>query len=124
MEGEAAQASYVARFYELLFSHPAVEAVTWWDFSDRRAWMNAPAGLLRDDMTPKPAYDRLAELVKRTWWTREHGATTAAGLYETRVFRGTHRVHAILPDGRTIEATVTIPWNQESARIELTAPSR
>ncbi|MCU0522719.1 MAG: endo-1,4-beta-xylanase, partial [Anaerolineae bacterium] len=31
-EGEAAQAEYATRLYTLLFSHPAVEAITWWDF--------------------------------------------------------------------------------------------
>ena len=62
-EGEAYQAQEAARIYTLLFSHPAVEAITWWDFSDRQAWQHAPAGLLRSDMTPKPAYDELKKLL-------------------------------------------------------------
>jgi GH35 family endo-1,4-beta-xylanase len=121
-EGEAAQAHYVARFYELLFSHPQVEAITWWDFGDHRAWMNAPAGLIRADMSPKPAYTRLHELIRNAWWTREHGVTTADGRYETRVFRGTHRIRATLPDGRTLETQVAIPWDRETGTAELTAP--
>ena len=47
--GERRQTEEVVRFYTLLFSHPAVEAITWWDFSDQRAWMGAPAGLLPAD---------------------------------------------------------------------------
>ena len=44
-EGEAFQAREAARFYTMLFSHPAVAAITWWDFSDLHAWKGAPAGL-------------------------------------------------------------------------------
>ncbi len=69
-EGEKRQAQDAVRFYTLLFSHPAVEAITWWDFSDQNAWKQAPAGLLSVDMTPKPAYRALHDLVKHQWWTR------------------------------------------------------
>ena len=69
-EGEATQAREVERFYTMLYSHPAVEAITWWDFSDRAAWQRAPAGFLRRDMSPKPAYEALHRLVKDKWWTR------------------------------------------------------
>ncbi|HEY3281701.1 MAG TPA: endo-1,4-beta-xylanase, partial [Armatimonadota bacterium] len=72
-EGEAAQAQYVESFYRLLFSHPSVQAITWWDLADRDAWQNAPAGLLRKDLSPKPAYDRLMKLVRGEWWTRASG---------------------------------------------------
>lgn len=68
-EGEARQARDVAEFYRVLFSHPAVEAITWWDFSDFRAWLGAPAGLVRKDMSPKPAYEALMNMVRKEWWT-------------------------------------------------------
>jgi GH35 family endo-1,4-beta-xylanase len=70
-EGEAIQADEVERFYTMVFSHPATAALTWWDFSDRNSWMHAPAGFLRADMSPKPAYDRLHQLIKERWWTRD-----------------------------------------------------
>jgi endo-1,4-beta-xylanase len=38
LEGEARQLEYGSALYTLLFSHPAVEAITCWDFSDRGAW--------------------------------------------------------------------------------------
>jgi hypothetical protein len=47
----------VGWFYTLLFSHPAVAALIWWDLSDRGALPGAPAGLLREDVGFKPAYD-------------------------------------------------------------------
>jgi GH35 family endo-1,4-beta-xylanase len=77
-EGEARQARQVEEFYTVLFSHPAVQAITWWDFSDDRAWLGAPAGLVRKDMTPKPAYEALLKLVKDKWWTAPQTLTTDA----------------------------------------------
>jgi hypothetical protein len=75
----------------VLFSHPAVEAVTWWDFSDNRAWMGAPAGLVRKDMSPKPAYERLMKLVKGKWWTAPQQLTTdSAGRVAFRGHLGTY----------------------------------
>ena len=68
-EGEERQGREVADFYRTLFSHPAVEAITWWDFSDFQAWQGAPSGLVRKDMSPKPAYEALAKLIKKEWWT-------------------------------------------------------
>ncbi|WP_347243228.1 endo-1,4-beta-xylanase [Thermogutta sp.] len=87
-EGEEYQAREVVRFYTMLFSHPAVQAITWWDFSDYRAWQGAPAGLLRQDMSPKPAYTELYKLIKQKWWTRETVITDAAGRVKFRGFAG------------------------------------
>jgi GH35 family endo-1,4-beta-xylanase len=90
-EGEAYQAREAVRFYTLLFSQPAVAAITWWDFSDRGAWQNAPAGLLRADMTPKPAYRELRKLIKETWWTTADLACDRAGRAALRGFLGDYR---------------------------------
>ncbi len=87
-EGEAAQARDVVEFYTILFSHPSVEAITWWDFSDQGAWQQAPAGFLRKDMTPKPAYDELRKLVKGKWWTTAQAKTAADGRADFRGFYG------------------------------------
>ena len=78
-EGEERQAREGAEFYRLIFSHPATEAITWWDFSDWGAWMGAPSGLVRADMSPKPLYDALIEMIKKEWWTAPQELTTDAG---------------------------------------------
>lgn len=52
-----------------LFSHPAVEAVTYWGFADGQMWLGAPGGFLREDGSKKPAYDALQSLVRDQWWT-------------------------------------------------------
>lgn len=120
-EDEANQADYLARFYAVLFSHPAVRAITYWDFADRNAWLNAPAGFLRKDMSPKPVYNRLLKLVKHDWWTRVRGATDSAGRYETPAFYGDYRITVRGPSGRTITRTVAFPTasGMRAVRVQL-----
>jgi len=91
-EGEAYQAREAVRFYTMLFSHPAVEAITWWDFSDNGAWQGAPAGFLRSDMTPKPMYDELKKLIKGMWWTTTAVETDRTGKAGFRGFMGDYRI--------------------------------
>lgn len=76
-EGEARQAADVESFYSTLYAHPAVQAITWWDLPDG-CWLGAPSGLLRRDRTPKPAYARLEDLVRRRWWFEERALRTDA----------------------------------------------
>jgi GH35 family endo-1,4-beta-xylanase len=94
-EGEKQQAERVEELYTVLFSHPAVQGITWWDFSDHGAWLGAPAGLLRKDMTPRPAYEALARLIKQQWWTGQVRATTdAAGRVTFRGYLGDYVVES------------------------------
>jgi GH35 family endo-1,4-beta-xylanase len=67
---EEMQAERVIAWYTTLFSHPAVEAITWWDLTDRNAFQGAPIGLLRPDTSRKPAYTALEALIKEQWWTK------------------------------------------------------
>jgi endo-1,4-beta-xylanase len=99
-EGERKQAEQAAQFYTVLFSHPAVEAITWWDFSDQGAWQQAPAGFLRKDMSPKPVYHALKSLIRDKWWTRLD-ASVQDGTAGFRGFFGDYRVRATI-DGRKV----------------------
>jgi endo-1,4-beta-xylanase len=117
-ELEVKQADYVTKFYTLLFAHPAVQAVTWWDFSDNGAWQGAAAGFVRKDMSPKPVYDRLLGLIKGRWWTKTQGRTDANGAFPARAFYGSYRVRAELPNGRA--ATKETRWERgKENRLEL-----
>ncbi|MEI6809871.1 MAG: endo-1,4-beta-xylanase [bacterium] len=94
-EGERLQAVQAEEIYRVLFSHPAVEAITWWDFSDLNAWQGAPAGLMRKDMTPKPAYNALMALIRGKWWTGPLTLRTdKAGKVTFRGYLGTYVVEA------------------------------
>lgn len=91
-EGEQRQADDAARFYTVLFSHPSVQAITWWDFADGMAWQQAPAGLIGKDLTPKPAYERLKSLIKGKWWTKTTVSAGDNGAARFRGFFGNYRV--------------------------------
>jgi len=106
-DGEARQAREVVRFYTLLFSHPAVEAITWWNLSDFQAWKGAPAGLVRKDMSPKPAYEALMARVKGQWWTDATVRTGSGGEATVRGFLGAYTVTAKAA-GKEASAEVTL----------------
>lgn len=118
-EGERAQAEYVERFYSVLFSHPSVRAITWWDFSDRGAWLNAPAGFLRKDMSPKPVYDGLMDLVHHQWWTDTQATTDRNGVAGTRAFFGDYRITVQDDKGRKIEQAASFPFTSRSKTVEI-----
>jgi endo-1,4-beta-xylanase len=103
-EGEKRQAEQVAEFYRLLFSHPAVEAITWWDFTDQNAWQRAPAGLIREDMSPKPAYDELERLIKGKWWTKTETTIRTGSTARFRGFLGEYEVSTQL-NGKKLTGT-------------------
>jgi endo-1,4-beta-xylanase len=117
-EDEAKQAEYVAQFYTLLFSHPALRAISWWDLSDKYAWMGAPGGLVRKDMSPKPAYTRLMDLIHHQWWTNTQGSTDGAGMFVQRVFYGDYQVTVTEANGRA--ATQTIHFPEAAAPLSVT----
>jgi GH35 family endo-1,4-beta-xylanase len=119
-ELEVKQAEDTEKFYTMLFSHPAVTGLTWWDFADRGAWQRAAAGWLRKDMSPKPVYERMQRLIKGQWWTKVEGTTNAAGEYSLRGFCGTYAVSAEFPDGRRLHQEFVLEPGK-SARIELRA---
>lgn len=117
-EGEARQAKEVVEFYRLLFSHPAVRAITWWDFSDDRAWQGAPAGLVRKDMTPKPAYTELMKLIKGAWWTKTEAETDAQGRVRATGFLGDYRLTAE-SGGRTASAKFSLTQDMPAKELRL-----
>ena len=117
-EGEQKQAEEAALFYTILFSHPAVEAITWWDLSDQGAWQKAPAGLIRADMSVKPAYERLRKLIKETWWTRTDTKTNTLGKITLQGFLGRYVIQVKAAD-KTLTGTFTLDKNSTSQTIQL-----
>jgi GH35 family endo-1,4-beta-xylanase len=89
--GELRQADYVEKLYTLLFSHPAVTGIMWWNFVDGD-WDRHPAGFLRKDLSPKPSYDRVNRLINEKWHTKLDVETNADGEVRFRGFAGRYRV--------------------------------
>ena len=93
-EGEARQADEIVRHYKTLLSQPSVEAMTYWDLTDR-AWLGAPAGMVRRDFSPKPSYEAMLGLIKGEWWISPTKMTTdAEGRLRFRGFLGDYEVTA------------------------------
>jgi len=109
-EGEVKQADETAKFYTAVFAHPAMQALTWWDFTDRGAWQRAAAGWLRKDMSPKPVYERLHRLIKGEWWTKLTGHPNALGVFPLKAFYGKHCVTVELPSGH--RSVSEINWSR------------
>lgn len=121
-EEEQKQADYVEKFYSTLFSHPSMRAITWWDFSDRDSWQNAPSGFLRRDMSPKPVYDRLMRLIHHDWWTDTAGAASAKGAFQARAFYGDYKVTVTDKKGRTATRSFTFPMGAGAKTVTVPLP--
>jgi GH35 family endo-1,4-beta-xylanase len=106
-EGEQRQLEYGRKLYTVLFSHPAVEAITWWDFSDRNSWAGAPAGMLRKDMTPKPLYDWLMDAFHNKWSTDVVVQSDQSGTVQLRAFYGDYELTATDSAGATLQSEVS-----------------
>ncbi len=109
-EGEARQLAEGSAIYTALFSHPAVEAVTWWDFSDRASWQGAPSGLLRADMSPKPLYDWLVDSFcpGGRWSTDAAVAADAHGRARAECFFGDYECTGRCPEGPSFAGRFTL----------------
>jgi hypothetical protein len=79
-EDEEIQAEILSNLYRMWFSHPAMEAIVYWNLVDGFAHGTVPGdmkagenyyhgGLIRHDFTPKPSYHVLKELFGKTWRT-------------------------------------------------------
>ena len=88
---EAAQADYAVKFYRVCFAHPSMRAITWWDLCDEGSWLPG-GGMLRADMSPKPVYEQLRQLIHDEWKSRVTTTTDADGRFSFRGFFGEYRV--------------------------------
>ena len=98
---EAVQAELVRNLYGIWFSHPAMEAIIYWDMSDAYTWLRWRCGsLCRRDMSPKPAYNVICDLFGKEWRTNFE-RDVGGGRLSFRGFRGTYEVEAT-SNGRTV----------------------
>lgn len=90
---EEHHAEFARIMYTLGFGHPSVVSFTWWDFTENDAYIKGSA-LLRKDLSPKPAYQVLDELINHRWKTRAHTKTDREGRIAFRGFYGDYQVRA------------------------------
>lgn len=87
------QARMARNFYRLWFSHPAVEAIIWWNVADGTAVAGEDkwnGGLVNRDFSPKPAYTVLNELINNEWKTHLTQPLVAGKPITFRGFYGTY----------------------------------
>jgi GH35 family endo-1,4-beta-xylanase len=100
-QGEETQACVLRNLYRLWFSHRNVEAITYWDLVDGTTWQDAwHGGLLRKDLSPKPAYLALDKLINHEWKTNLKLTTDAQGQATFRGFYGKYQVK-VVSSGKT-----------------------
>lgn len=106
-ENEEVQAELIRGVYSVFFSHPAMEAVIYWNLVDGYAAF-APqgdmkagenkyyGGLMHFDMTEKPAYKLLWNLINKEWHTSDTVKADANGAVKFRGFYGDYdlKIHA------------------------------
>ena len=108
---EALQAELLRNFYRIWFSHPAMEAIIYWNVPDGYAHAATPGdfskgeniyygGLCRFDMTPKPSYEVIRELFGREWRT-DLERDVSGGRMAFRGFHGTYEIEAT-SNGKTV----------------------
>lgn len=111
-EDEAFQAELIERLYSVWFSHPSVEQIIYWNVVDGYTFVRDTTpeivaktqgnmtlgenyyhgGLLRFDLSPKPAYQKLRELICERWHTEAQAATNEGGFATLRGFFGAYAV--------------------------------
>ncbi len=97
-EGEKLQAIITENFYKLWFSHPKVEGITWWNLADGTATPNEDpllGGLLRHDLSPKPSYRVLENLIRSEWKTEIHKTGITNSDFKFKGFYGRYLIQAI-----------------------------
>jgi hypothetical protein len=87
---ERDSARRLAELYALCFATAAVRGIFWHGFWDGEKGVEG--GLLRRDLSPRPAFRVLQKLIDTVWHTRARGVTDADGQFRFRGFHGDYRV--------------------------------
>lgn len=112
-EGEERQAREIEEMYTILFSHPLVGAITSWNSVDG-GWLNAPAGLLREDNSVKPAFTALEKKIKGEWMTNISVPANEKGEISFEGFRGDYEIEC---EGK--KAKFTLSRKNETASLAI-----
>lgn len=124
-EDEEIQAEIIEKLYSIWFSHPNVEQIIYWNLVDGYAhvWDPDPekirasqgnmslgenyyyGGLLRFDLSPKPAYYAIKNLIQNVWHTEETLVTSEKGTCSFRGFYGEYELE-FDENGKTMKKTV------------------
>lgn len=120
-EDEEIQAKIIEYLYSIWFSHPNVEQILYWNLPDGYAAF-APqgdmssgenyyyGGLLRYDLSPKPAYYTIKNLFAEKWHTDTQCTTNSEGLAEFKGFYGEYDLE-IEVEGKIVKNQIRVVKN-------------
>ena len=133
-EDEAVQAELIEKLYTVFFSHPAMEAIIYWNIVDGYAHVWDPekiagsqgdmtlgenvyyGGLMRFDLSKKPAYDVIRRLFNEKWHTEATAVTDAEGNARFRGFFGDYGLEIELPD-RTVTESISLRKTSDNKSV-------
>ncbi len=130
---EEIQAKLINYLYHLWFSHPAMEQIIYWNLVDGYAYVPNPTpekirssqgnmsigeniyfgGLVRFDMTPKPAYNVIYDLIHNKWNTKLDLESNTQGCIDFRGFYGDYEIE-ITKAKRTVSKTFTLSSKRDN----------
>ena len=138
-EDEELQAEIIEKLYTVWFSHPNVEQIIYWNLVDGYAHLWDPdpekikasqgdmtlgenyyyGGLLRFDLSPKPAYQKLKELITKRWHTEEEILTDRLGLAAFRGFFGDYEL-TVSKDGKSVTQEIRLSSKEKTCEKSYT----
>jgi endo-1,4-beta-xylanase len=111
------QADYSRDFYTVMFSHPAVTAISMWGFWDSNHWLG-DAPIYNADWSLKPSGVALTNLIFHQWWTDASGTTNAAGIFALRGFYGDYKI-TVVDGSRSKTVLTTLKTSGEKVLIKM-----
>lgn len=123
-EDQAIQAELIKYLYSIFFSHPAMEAIIYWNLPDGYAAF-APlgdmktgenyyqGGLLNFDLSCKPAYNVIHDLFSKEWITDANIHTNDNGEITLRGFYGKYEI-IIHTDEKEIKKEIELRKNSKN----------
>ena len=126
---EEVQAELLDKLYRIWFSHKNVEQIIYWNLPDGYAHKAEPGdmtagenqyfgGLLRFDMSPKPAFHTLKNLIEKEWHTETEAVSNEGGIAAFKGYHGKYDV-TIISDGKEITKEIHIK-NKNMNEMEIT----
>jgi GH35 family endo-1,4-beta-xylanase len=130
-------ADFWEQYYTVAFSHPACDAINYWDISasvprgfggdsspTRMPGGTGAAGLLdvRKNDTPQPAFLRLKHLIKEVWTTKVDGRLSTGGKVAFRGFYGDYEVVVNQASGKVLRGKLAVKREGDNrVKVQLSA---
>lgn len=120
-EDEEIQAEIIKKLYPIWFSHESVDQIIYWNVVDgyaafaKQGDMSAGenyyrGGLIRFDLTPKPAYYAIVDMFEKKWRTNTQVNTNENGSAYFRGFYGEYEI-TISDEKQTVERRIKLKKN-------------